>query len=309
MMRKQHLNYLKLIENLKKIISVSGPTAVGKTKKAIELAIFLKTEIISFDSRQFYREMKIGTAPPSKIQLSTVKHHFIHNKSIFDNYTVYDYSKDAKNLIDILFKKYDNIILVGGSFLFLNSIFKELDEMPKIPTEIRDQLNEDFEKKGKEYILSLLKKLDPKYLEMVDNNNHRRIIRALEVSIKSNKPYSSFLGKKNPSKYNHTSIALNNERKIIHDCINKRVDIMVKNGLIEEAKALYKYSRENPLNTVGYKELFNYFDGKSSKTESINKIKINTRRFAKKQITWLNNNGKHFWFNPQNNIDEIVKVL
>ena len=144
---------------------------------------------------------------------------------------------------------------------------------------------------------------------MVDNNNHRRIIRALEVSIKSNKPYSSFLGKKNPSKYNHTSIALNNERKIIHDCINKRVDIMVKNGLIEEAKALYKYSRENPLNTVGYKELFNYFDGKSSKTESINKIKINTRRFAKKQITWLNNNGKHFWFNPQNNIEEIVKVL
>ena len=309
MMRKQHLNYLKLIENLKKIISISGPTAVGKTKKAIELAIFLKTEIISFDSRQFYKEMKIGTAPPSKIELSTVKHHFIHNKSIFDNYTVYDYSKDAKNLIDILFKKYDNIILVGGSFLFLNSIFKELDEMPKIPTEIRDQLNEDFEKKGKEYILSLLKKLDPKYLEMVDNNNHRRIIRALEVSIKSNKPYSSFLGKKNPSKYNHTSIALNNERKIIHDCINKRVDIMVKNGLIEEAKALYKYSRENPLNTVGYKELFNYFDGKSSKTESINKIKINTRRFAKKQITWLNNNGKHFWFSPENNIEKIVKVL
>ena len=148
-MRKQHLNYLKLIGNLKKIISISGPTAVGKTKKAIELAIFLKTEIISFDSRQFYKEMKIGTAPPSKIELSTVKHHFIHNKSIFDNYTVYDYSKDAKNLIDILFKKYDNIILVGGSFLFLNSIFKELDEMPKISKDLRDQLNQDFEKKGK----------------------------------------------------------------------------------------------------------------------------------------------------------------
>ena len=224
-MRKQHLNYLKLIENLKKIISVSGPTAVGKTKKAIELAIFLKTEIISFDSRQFYKEMKIGTAPPSKIELSTVKHHFIHNKSIFDNYTVYDYSKDAKNLIDILFEKYDNIILVGGSFLFLNSIFKELDEMPKISKDLRDRLNQDFEKKGKEYILSLLKKIDPKYLEMVDKNNHRRIIRALEVSIQSQKPYSSFLGKKPPSKYNHISIALNNERKVIHDSINKRVDI------------------------------------------------------------------------------------
>ena len=308
-MRKQHLNYLKLIENLKKIISVSGPTAVGKTKKAIELAIFLKTEIISFDSRQFYKEMKIGTAPPSKIELSTVKHHFIQNKSIFDNYTVYDYSKDAKNLIDILFKKYDNIILVGGSFLFLNSIFKELDEMPKISKDLRDRLNQDFEKKGKEYILSLLKKIDPKYLEMVDKNNHRRIIRALEVSIQSQKPYSSFLGKKSPSKYNHISIALNNERKVIHDSINKRVDIMVRNGLLEEAQSLYKHSRLNPLNTVGYKELFNYFDGKSSKTESIDQIKINTRRFAKKQITWLNNNGKHFWFSPENNIEKIVKVL
>ncbi len=308
-MRKQHLNYLKLIENLKKIISVSGPTAVGKTKKAIELAIFLKTEIISFDSRQFYKEMKIGTAPPSKIELSTVKHHFIQNKSIFDNYTVYDYSKDAKNLIDVLFKKYDNIILVGGSFLFLNSIFKELDEMPKISKDLRDRLNQDFEKKGKEYILALLKKIDPKYLEMVDNNNHRRIIRALEVSIQSQKPYSSFLGKKSPSKYNHISIALNNERKVIHDSINKRVDIMMRNGLLEEAQSLYKYSRLNPLNTVGYKELFNYFDGKSSKTESIDQIKINTRRFAKKQITWLNNNGKHFWFSPENNIEKIVKVL
>ena len=308
-MRKQHLNYLKLIENLKKIISVSGPTAVGKTKKAIELAIFLKTEIISFDSRQFYKEMKIGTAPPSKIELSTVKHHFIQNKSIFDNYTVYDYSKDAKNLIDVLFKKYDNIILVGGSFLFLNSIFKELDEMPKISKDLRDRLNQDFEKKGKEYILALLKKIDPKYLEMVDKNNHRRIIRALEVSIQSQKPYSSFLGKKSPSKYNHISIALNNERKVIHDSINKRVDIMMRNGLLEEAQSLYKYSRLNPLNTVGYKELFDYFDGKSSKTESIDKIKINTRRFAKKQITWLNNNGKHFWFNPENDIEKIVKVL
>ena len=308
-MRKQHLNYLKLIENLKKIISVSGPTAVGKTKKAIELAIFLKTEIISFDSRQFYKEMKIGTAPPSKIELSTVKHHFIQNKSIFDNYTVYDYSKDAKNLIDVLFKKYDNIILVGGSFLFLNSIFKELDEMPKISKDLRDRLNQDFEKKGKEYILALLKKIDPKYLEMVDKNNHRRIIRALEVSIQSQKPYSSFLGKKSPSKYNHISIALNNERKVIHDSINKRVDIMMRNGLLEEAQSLYKHSRLNPLNTVGYKELFDYFDGKSSKTESIDKIKINTRRFAKKQITWLNNNGKHFWFSPENNIEKIVKVL
>lgn len=294
---------------MKKLISISGPTAVGKTKKAIELALFLKTEIISFDSRQFYREMKIGTAPPSEQELSKVKHHFIHNKSIFENYTVYDFSIDAKNCIELLFKKYDNIILVGGSFLFLNSIIKELDEMPKIPDELREKLNYDYDKKGKKYILNLLKKIDPVYLEMVDKNNHRRIIRALEVSIQSKKPYSSFLGKKTPSKYNHFSIALNDERKIIHKVINKRVDQMLKNGLLDEVESLHKHSHLNPLNTVGYKELFNYLDGKTSKVEAIEHVKRNTRRFAKKQITWLNNNGKHFWFNPNNSVDDIKKVL
>ena len=294
---------------MKKLISISGPTAVGKTKKAIELALFLKTEIISFDSRQFYREMKIGTAPPTEQELSKVKHHFIHNKSIFENYTVYDFSIDAKNCIELLFKKYDNIILVGGSFLFLNSIIKELDEMPKIPDELREKLNYDYDKKGKKYILNLLKKIDPVYLEMVDKNNHRRIIRALEVSIQSKKPYSSFLGKKTPSKYNHFSIALNDERKIIHKVINKRVDQMLKNGLLDEVESLHKHSHLNPLNTVGYKELFNYLDGKTSKVEAIEHVKRNTRRFAKKQITWLNNNGKHFWFNPNNSVDDIKKVL
>ena len=294
---------------MKKLISISGPTAVGKTKKAIELALFLKTEIISFDSRQFYREMKIGTAPPTEQELSKVKHHFIHNKSIFENYTVYDFSIDAKNCIELLFKKYDNIILVGGSFLFLNSIIKELDEMPKILDELREKLNYDYDKKGKKYILNLLKKIDPVYLEMVDKNNHRRIIRALEVSIQSKKPYSSFLGKKTPSKYNHFSIALNDERKIIHKVINKRVDQMLKNGLLDELESLHKHSHLNPLNTVGYKELFNYLDGKTSKVEAIEHVKRNTRRFAKKQITWLNNNGKHFWFNPNNSVDDIKKVL
>ena len=294
---------------MKKLISISGPTAIGKTKKAIELALFLNTEIISFDSRQFYKEMKIGTAPPSNHELSQVKHHFIHNKSIFDNYTVYDFSIDAKSCIEELFKKYDNIILVGGSFLFLNSIIKEFDEMPNIPNELRHKLNHDYQKKGKEYILNLLKKIDPVYLEMVDKNNHRRVIRALEVSIQSKKPYSSFLGKKHPSKYNHVSIALNDERSNIHNLINDRVDLMLKNGLLNEAKQLHKYSHLNTLNTVGYKELFNYLDGKVSKVDAVEHIKRNTRRFAKKQITWLNNNGKHHWFNPNDSFDDIKRVL
>ncbi len=294
---------------MKKLISISGPTAIGKTKKAIELALFLNTEIISFDSRQFYKEMKIGTAPPSNHELSQVKHHFIHNKSIFDNYTVYDFSIDAKSCIEELFKKYENIILVGGSFLFLNSIIKEFDEMPNIPNELRHKLNHDYQKKGKEYILNLLKKIDPIYLEMVDKNNHRRVIRALEVSIQSKKPYSSFLGKKHPSKYNHVSIALNDERTNLHNLINDRVDLMLKNGLLNEAKQLHKYSHLNTLNTVGYKELFNYLDGKVSKVDAVEHIKRNTRRFAKKQITWLNNNGKHHWFNPNDSFDDIKRVL
>ena len=294
---------------MKKLISISGPTAIGKTKKAIELALFLNTEIISFDSRQFYKEMKIGTAPPSNHELSQVKHHFIHNKSIFDNYTVYDFSIDAKSCIEELFKKYDNIILVGGSFLFLNSIIKEFDEMPNIPNELRHKLNHDYQKKGKEYILNLLKKIDPVYLEMVDKNNHRRVIRALEVSIYSKKPYSSFLGKKHHSKYNHVSIALNDDRKNIHNLINDRVDLMLKNGLLDEVKQLHKYSHLNALNTVGYKELFNYLDGKVSKVDAVEHIKRNTRRFAKKQITWLNNNGKHHWFNPNDSFDDIKGVL
>lgn len=253
--------------------------------------------------------MKIGTAPPSNHELSQVKHHFIHNKSIFDNYTVYDFSIDAKSCIEELFKKYDNIILVGGSFLFLNSIIKEFDEMPNIPNELRHKLNHDYQKKGKEYILNLLKKIDPIYLEMVDKNNHRRVIRALEVSIQSKKPYSSFLGKKHPSKYNHVSIALNDERTNIHNLINDRVDLMLKNGLLNEAEQLHKYSHLNTLNTVGYKELFNYLDGKVSKVDAVEHIKRNTRRFAKKQITWLNNNGKHHWFNPNDSFDDIKGVL
>ena len=294
---------------MKKLISISGPTGIGKTKKAIELALHFNTEIISFDSRQFYKEMKIGTAPPSEDDLSKIKHHFIHNKSILDNYTVYDFSIDAKKCIEKLFKKYDNIILVGGSFLFLNSIITELDEMPEIKAGLRQKLNDDYEKKGKEYIIKLLKKIDPVYLEKVDKNNHRRIIRALEVSIQSKKPYSSFLGKKTSSKYNHISVALNNERKVIHSLINNRVDKMLKNGLLEEVKSLYKYSHLNPLNTVGYKELFSYLDGKISKIDAVEYIKRNTRRYAKKQITWLNNNGKHFWFHPNDSLESFLKVL
>ena len=294
---------------MKKLISISGPTAVGKTKKAIELALHFNTEIISFDSRQFYKEMKIGTAPPSEDDLFKIKHHFIHNKSIFDKYTVYDFSIDAKKCIEKLFEKYDNIILVGGSFLFLNSIVTELDEMPKIKDGLREKLNKDYENKGKEYIIKLLKKIDPVYLEKVDKNNHRRIIRALEVSIQSKKPYSSFLGKKNSSKYNHISIALNNERNVIHHLINNRVDEMLKNGLLDEVESLYKYSHLNPLNTVGYKELFSYLDGRISKIDAVEYIKRNTRRYAKKQITWLNNNGKHFWFHPNDSIESFLKVL
>ena len=310
MMQKQPLNYLNYVMNNKKLISVSGPTAIGKTKLGIKLAKSLKTEIISFDSRQFYKEMSIGTAVPSEIELNKVKHHFIQHRSILEPYTVYDFSLEASKLIKKLFKVYDNIILVGGSYMFLKSIIYGIDKIPKIPNEIRNKFNKKLKINGIEYLQSILSKKDPEYYEKVDVNNPRRLIRALEIIEFTKKPYTSFLTNNKKTLYNHYSIALNTERNKLYEMINSRVDLMIHSGLIDEAKELYKHKKNNALNTVGYKELFNYFNNQYSKDFAINEIKKNTRRFAKKQITWLkNSNNKHQWVDIDYNIDEIVKNL
>ena len=309
-MQKQHLNYLNYVMINKKLISVSGPTAIGKTKLAIKLAKSLKTEIISFDSRQFYKEMSIGTAVPSEIELNEVKHHFIQNKSILEPFTVYDFSLEANKLINKLFTVYDNIILVGGSYMFLKSIIYGIDEIPKIPDEIRDNLNNNLKINGIKYLQSILSIKDPEYYKKVDLNNPRRLIRALEIIEFTKKPYTSYLTNNKEKIFNHYSVALNTERNKLYEKINKRVELMIDLGLIDEAKELYKYKNNNALNTVGYKELFNYFSNQYSKDFAINEIKKNTRRFAKKQITWLKNSfEQHQWIDTDYKLDEILKNL
>ena len=294
---------------MNKLISISGPTAVGKTKLSIDLAKKINSEIISFDSRQFYREMSIGTAVPKKNELVQVKHHFIQHKSIHDSYNINQFSIDAKKLINELFKKNKYIILVGGSFLYLKSIIYGINNVPEIPNELRHALNTEFDNKGIDYLRKLLKELDPKYYDIVDLNNHRRLIRAIEVCKHTNKPFSSYLNGFDEKKYNHTSICLTLERDELYSKINKRVDNMVNMGLIEEAKDLYKYKNLNPLNTIGYKELFNHFDGLFKIDQAIEEIKKNSRRFAKKQFTWLNNNDEHIWLDSGIGVSENIKKL
>jgi tRNA dimethylallyltransferase len=283
------------------LISISGPTAIGKTLFAIELAKKLDTEIISFDSRQFYKEMSIGTAVPTKDELTQVKHHFIQHKSIHDQYTVSDYKNDVDELIKTLSSRKKHILLVGGSNLYLKSIINGLDDIPEVPLEIRNKLNHEFQIHGIKYIQNLLKKLDPEYYNKVDKLNHRRIIRALEVSIFSNKPFSYFLKGKLKKRYNHHSIVLNIDRNILYERINNRVDHMIDHGLINEVKRLNIYKNLNPLNTIGYKEIFKYLNGEIHLEKSIELIKMNTRRFAKKQLTWLKNDGDHLWLDSSNN--------
>ena len=295
------------------LISISGPTAVGKTLFAIELAKKLDTEIISFDSRQFYKEMSIGTAVPSKEELAQVKHHFIQHKSIHDQYTVSDYKHNVDELIKTLSSKKKYIILVGGSNLYLKSIIYGLDDIPEVPLEIRNKLNYEFKNHGIKHIQNLLKKHDPDYYNKVDKLNHRRIIRALEVSIFLNKPFSIFLKGTVKKRYNHLSIVLNIDRNILYERINNRVNHMINRGLINEVKKLNLYKNINPLNTIGYKEIFKYLNGELDLEKSIELIKMNTRRFAKKQLTWLKNDGNHLWLdnsiNKLSNIDFLYKKL
>lgn len=271
----------------KKLIYIAGPTGVGKTELSIAVAKKLNTEIISCDSRQFFKELKIGTSPPSKKQLKEVNHHFIHNKSIHDDYNVGKFEKDAINLINSLFLNYDNLILVGGSGLYADSILYGIDKFPSIPIDIKKMINKKYIENGIEYLQEKLKKLDPEYYDKVDKNNSRRLIRALEVIETSGKSFTSFRKADNKERtFSNEVIILNCEREILYSKIDKRVDIMIKNGLENEVYLLKEFKYLNTLNTVGYKEFINYFENKISYEEAIEKIKQNTRNYAKRQITW-----------------------
>ena len=292
------------------LITIVGPTAIGKTSLAIKLARNYKTEIISADSRQFYKELNIGTAKPSNDELSSIKHHLINNISVNDKYDISQFESDARKIIDKLFKTKDYVILVGGSGLYIDTILYGIDKIPNVKESLRKELNMEFQNNGLKNLLAQLKKIDPNSYKNIDLNNHRRIIRALEVSISSKKPYSSFLTDSvKESNYNEIIIGLNCDRDKLHSLINKRVDKMIQCGLIEEVKKLVKFKNLNALNTIGYKEIFDYLDNKISLEQSREKIKTNSRRYAKRQLTYFNSNKTINWFDSQCEITNIIKLI
>jgi tRNA dimethylallyltransferase len=294
--------------NKKTLITISGPTAVGKTKFSIDLAIILNCNIISCDSRQFYKELTIGTAVPSKKELKTVKHHCIHHKSILDTYTIKDFEKEVLIIINNEFKNNDYIIMSGGSGLYMDAVINGLDNFPKTDDKVRKQLNSELKKFGIEYLQKKLNKLDPLYYTNVDKQNPRRLIRALEICISSNKPYSSFIGKqKIIHEFNLFNMAMNIKREILYNKINLRVDKMIDDGLLEEVKTLINHKELNALNTIGYKELFLFIEKKLTFEQSIEEIKKNSRRFAKRQITWLKRKEDIIWVNNDVTPEEIKR--
>lgn len=294
----------------KYLISIVGPTAIGKTGLSIKLAKYFNTEIISADSRQFYKEMQIGTAAPTIEELSQAKHHFIHHKSIEDNYNVGAFEEEAITTLDILFKEYDIVIMVGGSGLYVDAVTKGLDYFPEVDKSIRPQLNNELIENGLESLQLQLKALDIETYNTIALDNPQRVIRALEICIGSSKPYSSFLNKEKSTRYFKTiTVGLISERDIIYNRINKRVDIMIGEGQLEEAKSLEHKQHLNALNTVGYKELFNYFKGECTLDFAIEEIKKNTRRFAKRQLTWFKRNKNTVWFDFSTPFEEIISSI
>ncbi|MDR2122825.1 MAG: tRNA (adenosine(37)-N6)-dimethylallyltransferase MiaA [Flavobacteriaceae bacterium] len=296
-------------KNRKILLSVVGPTAIGKTSLSILLAGHLDTEIISCDSRQFFREMKIGTAFPTQEELTSVPHHFIGNLSIEQDYSVGEYEKDALKKISELFEIYDRLVMVGGSGLYEKAINEGLDEFPDINPEIKDRLIREHKEKGIEFLQEKLKKADPEYYIQVDLYNPSRIIRALEIYEGTGKSYSSF--RKNQIKernFTSVKIGLTAPREIIYQRINQRVDLMMEQGLLEEVRSLLPYRDKNALQTVGYKELFEYLDGKISLDHAIEEIKKNTRRYAKRQLTWYRKDKTIHWFDYLNT-DEILRFI
>jgi len=295
---------------LKHLISVVGPTAIGKTNSAISLAKHYKTEIVSADSRQFFKEMQIGTAVPSKKELATVPHHFIQHKSIFETYSVGDFEKEALALLSNLFKKHDFVIMVGGSGLYIDAVINGLDEFPDVDPGIREDLNKKLKEKGIVELQNQLKLLDETQYAKIDIENPHRLIRALEICIGSGKPYSSFLNKKKTKRpFKTITIGLQADRHVIYDRINQRVDIMIKEGLLKEARTMYPHRALNALQTVGYKELFNHFDDEWELDFAISEIKKNTRRFAKRQLTWYRKNENLIWFDYNEDIENIFKTI
>ena len=297
-------------KNMKYLITIVGPTAIGKTSLSIALAQHFNCDIISCDSRQFFKEMQIGTAVPTTKELAGTQHHFIQNRSIFENYTVGEFEKEAIAKLDELYLTNDYVVMVGGSGLYVDAVLKGFDDFPEIEASVREEVTSNYEKLGIEFLQTELEKRDPNYFEVVAKENPQRMMRALEVCIGSGKPYSSFLNqKKNTRNFTPILIGLEAERSVIYDRINQRVDSMMNEGLLAEAAALFPHKNLNALQTVGYRELFRYFEGEISLEFAIEEIKKNTRRFAKRQLTWFKRNENTKWFDYLTDRKEIINNI
>ena len=294
---------------MKTLIVIAGPTASGKTAFSIELAKALNTVILSADSRQFYKEMSIGTAAPTEEELSQVMHYFVHHISIEDKYDVADYERDALQLLEELFKTHDAVIMTGGSGLFIDAVCNGIDAMPEIQPEIREKVQNLYDKGGLKTLQAEVQRLDPEYFAIVDQQNPRRLQRALEVCYQTGKTFTSFRsGNAVQRDFDIKKYALLWDRQSLIERIDKRVDMMMKQGLLEEAKALYPKRHLNALNTVGYKELFAYFDGQCTLEVAVEQIKIHTRQYAKRQMTWLRKDTRYQWIMPED-FDSTLSTL
>ena len=290
------------------LIVIAGPTAVGKTDVAIAVARHFGCEIVSADSRQFYRGLKIGTAAPSAEQLSAVKHHFVGHLSVKDAYDVSRYEKEALELLQRLFRENRFVVLTGGSGLYIQAVCDGFDELPDSDPRIRADLRDKLEREGLASLRALLRQYDPVYYEQVDLANPNRILRALEVSLTTGKPFSSFRNRDLADRpFSNVKICLDLPRQELHNRINARVDAMMTSGLLEEARNFYPERTLNALKTVGYKELFQYFDGLCSIEEAIEKIKTNTRRYARRQLTWFRKDKEVVWCRPD--AEEVIRNI
>ena len=284
----------------KYLLTLAGPTAVGKTQVAIEIAKHFNTEIINADSRQVYREMKIGTAVPTLGQLAAVPHYFIGSRSIQEYYNASMFEQDAIALLTRLFVGHDLVIMTGGSGMYMDAVCSGIDDFPAVNALIREQLRSDFQQKGMEWLRSRIKESDPEYYEQVDLNNPKRLLKALEIITMTDRPYSSFLTRnKKEREFSIIPVGLNVERTVLYRNINQRVDSMIREGLVSEVEALIPFRHFNALNTVGYKEIFDHLDGKISLEEAIDLIKRHSRQYARRQITWFRKNSDIRWFAPE----------
>ena len=293
----------------KRLIVLIGPTGVGKTELSLSMAEYFNTPIISADSRQIYSDLKIGTAAPTEEQLSRVKHYFVGTLKLDDYYSAAQYETDVMEKLEELFKTHSTVVLTGGSMMYIDAVCKGIDDIPTVDKETREIMINRYEQEGLDTLCAELKLLDPEYYNIVDLKNHKRVIHALEICYMTGKTYTSFRkASKKERPFEIIKIGLTRDREELYQRINQRVDMMVADGLIDEAKSVYPFKGLNSVNTVGYKELFNYFDGNCTLEEAIDKIKQNSRIYSRKQMTWFKRDEEITWFNPEQK-DEIMKYI